>query len=113
VIALTDFLAVLTTCWGVVMGLAPALQIRIIVRNRSAGDTSPAWVVILLIGLLLWLAYGAATGSPPLVITNAVACTVLVVLLATIAFFRGRRLRHTSSASPSEGASDARICDHT
>jgi MtN3 and saliva related transmembrane protein len=96
VIAMIDVLAALTTCWGVVMGLAPVLQLRIIVHNRDAGDTSPAWLVILLVGLLLWLTYGAATGSAPLVITNAVSCTVLLVLLATIAAFR-RRPRRTSS----------------
>ncbi|MCL2611714.1 MAG: SemiSWEET family transporter [Nocardioidaceae bacterium] len=93
------------------MGLAPALQIRIMVRNRSAGDTSACWVVILLIGLLLWLAYGTVTGSAPLVITNAVSCTVLLILLATIAYFRGRQPRRTSPVSPSEGGSHVRIAD--
>lgn len=111
-IAMTDVLAVLTTAWGVVMGLAPVLQLPIIVRNRDAGDTSPTWLAILLIGLLLWLAYGAVTGSAPLVITNAVSCTVLVVLLATIAAVRGRQARRTSSVSPPEGGNDVRIGDH-
>lgn len=111
-IAMVDVLAVLTTCWGIVMGLAPMLQLRIIIRNRDAGDTSPSWLVILLIGLLLWLAYGVATGSAPLVITNAVSCAVLVILLATIDCFRGRRLPRTSPVSPSEGGSDGRIGDH-
>ena len=110
--AVTDVLAVLTTCWGVVMGLAPALQIRIIIRNRSAGDTSPTWLVILLVGLLLWLTYGAATGSAPLVITNAVSCSVLVALLVTIAFFRAQRTRRTSLMSASEGGTDVRINGH-
>lgn len=109
---MVDALAVLTTCWGVVMGLAPLLQLRIIVRNRNAGDTSPTWLLILLVGLLLWLTYGAATGSVPLVITNAVSCTVLVVLLAAIAAFR-RRPPRTSSVSAPEGGSHVRIGDES
>jgi hypothetical protein len=68
--------------------------------------------LILLVGLLLWLAYGAATGSAPLVITNAVSCTVLVVLLATIAVFR-RWARRTSSVSAPEGGSDVRVGDES
>jgi uncharacterized protein with PQ loop repeat len=108
---MVDVLAALATCWGVVMGLAPVLQLRIIIRNRDARDTSPTWLVILLVGLLLRLAYGGATGSAPLVLTNAVSCTVLVVLLATIAAFR-RRPRRTSSVSPAEGGSHVRIGNH-
>jgi hypothetical protein len=54
---------VVTARWGVVIGVAPALQIRMIIHNRDAGDTSPAWVAALLIGLILRLAHGAMTGS--------------------------------------------------
>jgi MtN3 and saliva related transmembrane protein len=108
---MVDVLAALRTCWGVVMGLAPLFQLRIIVRNRDAGDTSPLWLMILLIGLLLWLTYGAEKGSAPLVITNAVSCTVVVVLLATTSAFR-RQPRRTSSVSAPEGGSHVRIGDH-
>lgn len=72
------------------MALAPLLQIRIIVRNRDAGGTSPAWVSIMLIGFLLWLAYGLVNQALPLVITNTVSVLIATALLVTIRRFRGR-----------------------
>lgn len=46
----TQSLAVLTTIWGLLMGLAPLLQVRVIIRNRDAGGTSLGWVIILVRG---------------------------------------------------------------
>jgi uncharacterized protein with PQ loop repeat len=69
----TTLLGVATTAWGVVMSVAPILQIR---RIRSAGTSagvSNGHLVVLLIGFTLWLAYGIAIDLLPLVITNAVS----------------------------------------
>jgi MtN3 and saliva related transmembrane protein len=72
------------------MALAPILQIRVIVRNRDAGGTSPAWVCILLIGFLLWLAYGIVNGALPLIIANVCAVVTAVALLITMYIYRRR-----------------------
>jgi hypothetical protein len=58
---MAELFAVVTMRWGVVIGVAPALQIRIIIHNGDADDTSPAWVAVLLIGPILRLAHGAVT----------------------------------------------------
>lgn len=75
-------LAVVTTVWGVVMALAPMLQVRVILRRRTSAGFATGWLVVLSIGFALWLAYGVATASLPLVVSNSAA---LVVALATLA----------------------------
>ena len=84
-------LAVITTAWGLLMGLAPLLQIRVIIRNRDSSGTSVAWVVILLVGFLLWLTYGVSRQDLPLIISNVVAASVSGALLITMAVNRPDR----------------------
>lgn len=95
---MTAALAIATTFWGLLMGIAPIMQIRLILRTRDASGTSITWIVILKIGLILWLAYGIATGSAPLIITNVVSVGVGFVLLAAVIVFR--RPRGGESVAP-------------
>ena len=81
-------LAVVTTGWGLVMGLAPLLQVRLILRTRDSSGTSLGWVMILLIGFSLWFSYGVVNGDKPIIISNAVALTVTVALLVVALRFR-------------------------
>lgn len=85
-------IAVITTVWGLLMGLAPLLQIRVILRTRDSAGTSVAWVVILLIGFLLWLAYGISRRDLPLIVSNVAAASVSSALLVTIAVHRRDRV---------------------
>lgn len=81
-------LALVTTFWGLLMGLAPLLQVRVIVRDRSSEGVSVGWVLILLIGFLLWLTYGIVNRDVPLIISNVVAAVVTTTLLVTIRRYR-------------------------
>jgi hypothetical protein len=45
-------------------------------RERSSRDVSVGYFTILLIGFLLWIAYGAAARNPALIIPNSVALIV-------------------------------------
>jgi uncharacterized protein with PQ loop repeat len=83
-------LALVTTFWGLLMGLAPLLQVRVIVREKDATGTSVAWISILLVGFLLWLAYGIVQRDVPLILSNIVAATVTTTLLVTIGVYRRR-----------------------
>jgi uncharacterized protein with PQ loop repeat len=78
-------LAAAASSWAVLMGIAPALQIRRMLRARSSRDVSVAYFTVLLIGFLLWIAYGVAAGILALVIPNTVALltgtTVVIVAL--------------------------------
>jgi len=69
-------LAVAASSWAVLMGIAPVLQIRRMLRERSSRDVSIAYFAILLAGFLLWIGYGAAARLPALVIPNIVATAV-------------------------------------
>jgi uncharacterized protein with PQ loop repeat len=66
------------------MALSPILQIRVIVRERDARGTSLGWVLILLVGFVLWLTYGLVNRDVPIIITNVVALVVTAVLLVVL-----------------------------
>lgn len=87
---MSTVLAYATTFWGLLMGLAPLLQVRVIVRERTSEGVSVGWVVILLVGFMLWLAYGIVNRDVPLIIANVVAATVTTTLLTTMWVFRPR-----------------------
>jgi uncharacterized protein with PQ loop repeat len=61
------------TVYGVVMALAPALQVRRMLRERSAAGVSLAYAGVLWVGFGLWLAYGIDAGDLPLILANTVA----------------------------------------
>ena len=85
-------LALLATGWGLIMSLAPLLQARIVIRRRDSSGTSIAWMIVLLIGFILWLCYGgAAIGNMPLIVTNIVSCTACTATLAVVLRFRGKK----------------------
>ena len=75
-------LAVTASSWAVLMGIAPLLQIRRMLRERSSRAVSIAYFAILLVGFLLWIGYGAAAGLPALVIPNIVATLVGTAVIA-------------------------------
>src|SRR6185437_3391174 len=84
------FFAATATSWGLLMSLAPLLQVRVVIRRRSSAGVSTAWIVVLLVGFVLWLCYGVATDDWPLVITNSVSLTVAGVTLAVLVIHRPR-----------------------
>jgi len=82
-------LAVTASSWAVLMGIAPVLQIRRMLRQRSSRDVSVGYFTILLVGFALWIAYGAVAGIIALVIPNVVA--LLIGVAAVIVALRLRR----------------------
>lgn len=75
-------LAITAATWAIAMALGPVLQIRKIVEHRSSSGNSVGYFIILLIGFVLWMAYGVAASNLALIIPNVVAS---VVITATIA----------------------------
>jgi MtN3 and saliva related transmembrane protein len=75
------FLATAASSWAVLMGIAPLLQIRRMLRARSSREVSIIYFLVLLVGFLLWIAYGAAAGLPALVIPNSVALLVSTAVI--------------------------------
>ena len=78
----TTALAVAAATWGIVMALAPVLQIRRILHRRSSRDVSLGYLGVVTVGFVLWIAYGFALENAALVVPNTIA---LAVGMATIA----------------------------
>jgi MtN3 and saliva related transmembrane protein len=80
-------LAAIAASWGVVMALAPLLQIREIRRHQSSKSVSVAYQQVLLVGFILWLAYGIADTNLALIIPNTVAALVsLLTILVSLRY---------------------------
>lgn len=85
---MTETLAVVAATYGVVMALAPLLQIRAIRAAGSSRGVSVGYQQVLLGGFLVWLAYGIADGNLALVVPNTVAA-----LITTMTIVVARRYR--------------------
>jgi len=88
-------LAVAASSWAVLMGIAPVLQIRRMLGEQSSRDVSVGYFAILLVGFVLWIAYGAAAGIPALVVPNVVA-----LLVGTSVIIVALRLRRCTPRNP-------------
>ena len=76
--------------WGVLMALAPMLQIRRMLRERSSQDVSIGYLLVLEVGFLLYLAYGLSISNRVLIVTNIVAIVMNTITIA-VALALGRR----------------------
>jgi MtN3 and saliva related transmembrane protein len=74
--------AVAAASWAVLMGLAPLLQLRRMLARRSSADVSIGYLLVLLPGFALWVAYGVASADVALVVPNIVALIVATVTVA-------------------------------
>jgi uncharacterized protein with PQ loop repeat len=84
----TAALGVTAATWAVVMAVAPALQIRQMLRRRSSDGLSVGYLLVLVVGFVLWIAYGLASGDLPLVVPNSVAVVVMAATVAVALRFR-------------------------
>lgn len=76
-----DVLGVLAASWGVLMAIAPLLQIRRMRERRSSRDVSMAYLSVLQFGFALWVAYGISLENPAIILPNSVAFVVGVVTM--------------------------------
>lgn len=78
---MAEALGPVAASYGVLMGISPLLQMRRMLVTRSSADVSLAYLGVLEIGFLLWLAYGIALPNWALIIPNGVAFTVGVATM--------------------------------
>jgi uncharacterized protein with PQ loop repeat len=74
-------LALMAASWAIAMALGPVLQIRKIVEHGSSRGISIGYYLVLLVGFVLWVAYGVAASNLALIVPNSVA---MIVIVATI-----------------------------
>ena len=88
---MTDILAVTAAAWGLLMALAPVLQIRRMLETRSSADVSLTWLAVLIVGFALWIAYGISLGNLALIVPNSVALAVGLITVGIAWQFRNGR----------------------
>lgn len=76
--------------WGILMAISPALQIRKMLQHRSSREVSVGYFWVLLVGFVLWIAYGISIANWYLIVPNAVAFTVCATTIAVALRFRAR-----------------------
>lgn len=98
---MVDVLGFAAAVWGAVMAVAPALQIRTMLRRRSADDVSIGYFLVLLPGFCLWVAYGVVSANAYLVVPNTAAVVSTLLTVAVAVVLRARtRTRHARPGSP-------------
>lgn len=76
------------SAWGLVMALAPVLQVLRMLRRRSSEDVSVGYFCLLVPGFLLWVGYGLSTGDVFLILPNALAAATGACLIAVAVWLR-------------------------
>jgi MtN3 and saliva related transmembrane protein len=68
---------------GICTSISLLPQLVKMFKNKSAGDISLFYLIILLAGLLLWIWYGFRRDDTPIIITNIFSLTlnILVIIL--------------------------------
>lgn len=80
-------IAFVASSYGVIMAVSPLLQIRAILRSRDSSSVSAGYQRVLLVGFLLWLAYGIASDNWAIIVPNIVAAIVsLATVVVTLRF---------------------------
>ncbi len=82
------YLAIAAATWGVAMALSPMLQIRAILAERSSRGVSASYQCVLVVGFVLWLAYGIALGNWAIIVPNVIATAVSVTTIVVTSRFR-------------------------
>lgn len=101
---ITDYLAVAATIAGLAMAISPSLQVRRMFQTRSSRDVSIGYLSMLCIGFVAWISYGTALGNLPMMLTNSVSLTIMLVTITVALSFR-RRVDH--HVPPEGGATTA------
>ena len=83
-------LALTAATWAIAMALGPVLQIRKIIEHKNSRGISIGYFLILLVGFVLWLAYGVAASNLALIVPNAVAAVVIFATIVVAVRYRGR-----------------------
>jgi uncharacterized protein with PQ loop repeat len=84
----TTVLATIAAAWGVAMAVSPLLQVRTIRAQGSSLGVSVGYQVVLLVGFVLWLAYGIAIANVALIVPNTVAAVVSLLTIVVTRRYR-------------------------
>ena len=98
-----DILEIAVSTWGLAMAVSPALQIRQMLQTGQSEDVSIGYFSVLVIGFMLWVAYGISIDSRILWGCNTVA-TVFGIATILIAL----RLRRAPGSGDADAVTESR-----
>ena len=86
--AIPEILAVAATLTGILMALAPSLQIRRMFQTHSSRDVSIGYLALLDLGFVIWISYGFSIGNWALIISNAASLSFMTITILVALSFR-------------------------
>lgn len=92
-----DALEAVVSFWAVAMAVSPALQIRQMIQTGESEDVSIGYFAVLVIGFVLWVAYGLSKDDYVVAVPNIIA-TVFGVATIGIALRLRKARRGDASA---------------
>lgn len=87
-----ELIGIAASSWGVGMAASPAMQIRKLLKTQDAEPISIGYFSVLLVGFMLWTAYGIAQDSWVLIVPNVIATAFGIAMIATTLHVRRRQL---------------------
>lgn len=105
-----EILGVIATTAGILMALAPWLQLRRIRRTGSSRDVSLLYLTLLDLGFIAWIAYGWSIGNAALLISNATSLTFMTLTIIVALAYR-RRKPELAPSPGSASVADAGAAD--
>ncbi|MCW2926154.1 MAG: hypothetical protein JWM86_122 [Thermoleophilia bacterium] len=97
-------LEIATSTWGMAMAVSPAMQIRQMVETGESKDVSVGYFAILVVGFVLWVAYGFSIGSKVLWGCNIVAAVFGIATIVVALRLRRRTASNPDAALPESAA---------
>jgi uncharacterized protein with PQ loop repeat len=88
----SDVLGTAALFAGLLMAVAPALQMRRMLQTRSSRDFSLGWPTLLCAGFLVWLAYGVSLSNWPMTLSNTASLTFMLATIAVALHLRRARV---------------------
>ena len=93
---------------GILMALAPSLQIRRMFQTHSSRDLSIGYLALLDLGFVIWISYGFSIGNWALIISNAASLAFMTItILVALCFRRAGSHAGESLAEPVADAETA------
>jgi MtN3 and saliva related transmembrane protein len=84
----TDYIGIAA---GICTSISLLPQLIKLIKEKNARDLSITYLIILLVGLVLWVWYGIRQKDLPIVITNAFAATLNVAILVAGLRFKNEK----------------------
>lgn len=77
-----DYVQILGLTAGALTTFSIVPEIRKVWQTKDVRDISITWLILVLMGVFLWTAYGVFVNSLPVIVWNGVTFVLICVLLA-------------------------------